>query len=414
MQIALEPRARKFWLLAISMLVATVYMALVTREFVAAHLASRPALASRQRAVKWEAGNADYRHALGSYFALVDPSAAVEQYKAAVQLNPHAARYWLDLAAAYQVLNNPEAQKQALDRAIQADPTTPDVAWEAANLSLVQGDTEKALREFRVVLQNDPYLPLAALQRCWMANPDVDTLLQQVVPPRVEAYLAFLDLLMAKKETVGTVKVWSALMQLHQHFESRSAIDYIKYLILQREVEQARSVWQQAADMLGLSAYLPSPKNLIVNGTFSLDVLNGGFDWQYRKQPSVTLTLDPSDFHGGHRSLSIVFDGPGVSDAGVYQLISVQPNTSYEFSGYFKAGEIEGAGGPRFAIQDLYSEKMYLESDELKNAGFWKPVIGEFTTGPETKLLVLRVARVPTGSPIRGKLWIDDFHLSQK
>jgi len=57
---------------------------------------------------------------------------------------------------------------------------------------------------------------------------------------------------------------------------------------------------------------------------------------------------------------------------------------------------------------------MYLESDELKNAGFWKPVIGEFTTGPETKLLVLRVARVPTGSPIRGKLWIDDFHLSQK
>ncbi|PYX71505.1 MAG: hypothetical protein DMG72_16910 [Acidobacteria bacterium] len=325
MQIALEPRARKFWLLGISMLVATVYMALVTREFVAAHLASRPALASRQRAVKLEAGNADYRHALGSYFALVDPSAAVEQYKAAVQLNPHAARYWLDLAAAYQVLNNPEAQKQALDRAIQADPTTPDVAWEAANLSLVQGDTEKALREFRVVLQNDPHLRLAALQRCWVASPDVDTLLQRVVPAQVEAYLAFLNLLMAKKETVGTVKVWSALMQLHQHFESRSAIDYIKYLILQREVEQARSVWQQAADMLGLSAYLPSAKNLIVNGTFSLDVLNGGFDWQYRQQPSVTLTLDPSDFHGGHRSLSIVFDGPGVSDAGVYPLISFRP-----------------------------------------------------------------------------------------
>ena len=53
---------------------------------------------------------------------------------------------------------------------------------------------------------------------------------------------------------------------------------------------------------------LPARNNLIVNGDFSLDVLNGGFDWQYQKQPSVTLTLDPSDFHGGHRSLLITFE----------------------------------------------------------------------------------------------------------
>ena len=151
-----------------------------------------------------------------------------------------------------------------------------------------------------------------------------------------------------------------------------------------------------------------------MNGTFGLDILNGGFDWQYLKQPGVSLALDPSAFHGGYRSLSITFDGPGVTDAGIYQFIAVQPNTEYEFSGYFKAGEIEGAGGPRFAIHDVYSTKTYFESDDLKDAEFWKPVNADFTTGPETKLLVLRVARVPAGSPIRGKLWIDDFQLVQK
>jgi len=32
-------------------------------------------------------------------------------------------------------------------------------------------------------------------------------------------------------------------------------------------------------------------------------------------------------------------------------------------------------------------------------------------TGPETHTLVLRIARVPAGSPIRGKLWIDGLRL---
>ena len=117
------------------------------------------------------------------------------QYQAAVQLNPHSARYWFDLAGAYQVLGDTANQTAALERAIQADSMTPDVAWEAANLYLVQGENEKALREFRVVIANDPSLAEAAIQFCWRIEPDVDALLRDVVPPRNDAYAAFLNLL---------------------------------------------------------------------------------------------------------------------------------------------------------------------------------------------------------------------------
>jgi len=128
----------------------------------------------------------------------------------------------------------------------------------------------------------------------------------------------------------------------------------------------------------------------------------------------VTLTLDPSDFHSGNRSLLITFDGPGVSDAGIRQFVAVQPDTLYQFSAYFKNGEMEGAGGPHFTIQDVYTLKVLYDSDDLKEAGFWKSVGGEFTTGEDCKLVVLRIRRVPEGSPIRGKLWVDDFHLAAK
>src|SRR5216684_2617427 len=323
MEILLNSAGRKRLAIGASVALSLAYVLMAGRFFVASAFGEKPELASLQRAARLDAGNADYRNHLGRYYALVarDPGAAIEPYRAAVQLNPHSARYWFDLASAYQVLGDMGGQTSALEHAIEADPTTPDVAWEAANLYLVQGENEKALREFRVVLGNDPSLAGPAIQFCWRITPDVDVLLRDVVPARADAYVAFLSLLMAKQETAATAKVWNALMQVHQPFELRSVFEYFRYLVQHKDVDQAVLVWQQGAGRFGLASYLPSASNLIVNGNFSLDVLNGGLDWQYQKQQSVALTLDQSEFHGGRRSLLISFDGPGVVDAGIAQMV---------------------------------------------------------------------------------------------
>ena len=416
MRILLPSLARKASLLLPSFVLATVFTGVAATEYLAAYFSAKPGLASLQRAVRLQPGSADYRYRVGRYFFLGErsPEAAVQAYQAAVALNPYKARYWFDLAAAYELLGNTDQQKDALEHALKADPTTPNLAWEAANLYLVLGETDAAMREFRVVLENDPYLPSAALQRCWRAKPDVEALLRDVIPPTPGVYWSFLDFLISRKETAAAAKVWAQLAQLRQPIEAGWAFAYIQYLIGQGEVDQARLVWQQAASLCGLSAYQPSSENLVINGDFSLNVLNGGFDWLYHPSRDVRLRLDPTQFQSGQRSLSIVFDSRGIEDAGIRQLIPVQPNATYDFSAYFKAEDIQGAGGPRFAIQDLYKESTYFVSDELKDADFWKPVNGTFTTGPDTKLLVLRVQRFPAGSPIKGKLWIDSVRLVQK
>ncbi len=500
-----------------------VYVLVAARLFVASlygeiSAGEIPKLASLQRAAHLDPSNADYRDVLGDYYAQAgDLEKAIAHYTAATNLDPHSARYWLDLANAYLVLGDRYLSNQtlALEHAVDADPTRPDVAWEAANFYLVQGNDEKALREFRVVMANDPTKAGDAIRLCWHIKPDVDGLLRDAVPPRPEADIAFLTLLMTPKkidlstttppanpsgkrwvytlaaadpragsnawanasvslsgyaagatgnnvaaaivastpntieienstgtatntgtpvlmisravsdsavaatgstnrETEATAKVWAALMDARQPFEQRNVYGYIKYLIDHRDMEQARLVWEEAAPRFGLSAYLPTPRNLIVNGDFSLDVLNGGFDWQYEKLPSVTLTLDPSDFRSGTRSLLIAFDGPGVSDAGIHQFIAVRPSTTYDFSAYYKSGDFEGAGGPHISIQDAVSRAVLYDSDELRERGYWKLVSREFTTPDDCRLLDLRVRRLPEGSPIRGKLWVDDFSLVAK
>jgi hypothetical protein len=60
---------------------------------------------------------------------------------------------------------------------------------------------------------------------------------------------------------------------------------------------------------------------------------------------------------------------------------------------------------------DAGSGKQYFASDDLKDADFWKQISGTFTTGPDARLLILRIQRVPSQSPIRGKLWIDGLRL---
>jgi tetratricopeptide (TPR) repeat protein len=406
---------RRRWQFAASLaFFGVAYLLLAGKEFAASVLAARAELTPLQRAVRLSPGNADYRHRLGRYLALVagDPQAAIESLSAAVTLNSYDARYWFDLAAAYQVAGDVASQRVALDRALQAEPTAPDVAWEAANFFLIDGDVDRALRELRVVIENDTELVDAALNSCWRVRPDTDALLRDVVPARPDSLIAFLNLLRAKQETDGAITVWDHLTQLHQAFEPRFLFEQVTYLIGARRPEAASAAWEQAADTLGLTAYLPNDDNLIVNGDFSLDILNGGFDWTYVNRPGVKPLLDPSDFREGHRSLSLTFEGPGINDAGIQQLIPVHGSTTYDFLAYYKSADFEGAGGPQIVLRDAYTGAPLYASDPLKDADFWKEVHSKITTPDSTRLLVLAIERFPAGSPIRGKLWLDGFELA--
>jgi hypothetical protein len=411
MQLQLRHPAKKLAVVAALSLLAASYFTLTTAAFLAAHFSTEPDSAHLKRAAWLDPGNAEYRYRIGRYELLAgqSPQAAIPWLEAATALNPHSAKYWLDLAIARQSLGDTVSERPALAHALAADPRTPEVAWQAANLYLAQGSLDDAMREYRVVMENDPSLAAQAINLCWKMHPDIESLLRSVIPPNV--YASFLDFLVSNNETAAAAKTWEKIFLSQQALERPALFAYMRHLIEHQEVAQATMVWQQATNISGLAAYQPSSENILINGDFSLEVLNGGFDWLYQPTPGVSLALDPNDAHSSSRSLRIIFDGPGIADAGIRQLVPVDPNTSYEFSGFYKAQDMDGAGGPKFAIQDLYTETSFFMSDDLRDSDFWRRIDGAFTTGPDTHLLLLRIARIPAGSPIRGKLWIDGLQL---
>ena len=411
MEYELRHSARKFWIAIAFLGLTTAYLGIVTVHYLAEYFSESSEESDLIRATRLDPGDAVSFHNIGriELLARARPQMALPWLETATRLNPHMASYWVDLALARQAVGETALERQDLLYALEAAPRTPEIAWQAANLFLAQGSPDDAMNAFRLVIENDPPITSLAIETCWKVHPDVEFLLNNVIPPNAdETFLGFLR----SRNQPAAATVWEKMYSLQQPISRPHLFEYIRDLVAHQQAAQAALVWRQAASMAGLSAYQPSPQNLLVNGDFSLEILDGGFDWMHQKTRGVTLALDPNETHSSARSLRIIFDGPGIEDAGIRQLVPVEPNTPYEFSAFYKAQEMDGAGGARFALQDLYRETSFFMSEDLQNADFWKKVSGSFVTGPETRLLVLRLAREPAGSPIRGKLWLDGLQLA--
>jgi tetratricopeptide (TPR) repeat protein len=416
MQIELRSRVQRFSFGAACLLGAAIYLQLALRAFVASHLAGSLDPPKIQKAIQLEPANAEYRDLLARNLALSGASLdeAISGYRTATRLNPYEARYWLDLAGAYQFAERTREQAESVEHAVEADPTTPHVAWEAANFFLVQGDRKKALGYFRVVLANDPGAVDSTLQLCWRATGDATEMLDDALPPRPDLYLSFLGLLIDKQEVTAAENVWNRLIKLQRTFSAKLALPYFRFLIAKQEVEAAKTAWKQLAGVdTSLEPYLPSRQNLVINGGFEEKLLNGGFDWWYQSYVHAALAIDTNEFHSGTRSLSVTFDGYSVPEVQLVQFIPVKPNTAYEFSAEARTEDIDTASGPRFALVDASTNSACVLTEDTLGTTPWRLHEARFQTGPNTNLLALKIVRDPPAPLIRGKLWIDDVRLTE-
>jgi hypothetical protein len=412
MQIPLATPAAKALFLIPSLIAVALYFGLAASQYAAYISAERADLKGLQFSARLEPSNAQYQDQLGQLFSWILRLPEAEgAFQKAVTLNPGHVSYWLHLAAAEQALGDLRNQRGALLRAIAVDPKSPYVAWQIASTDFSEGNFRAAFPEFRTALAGDPSFAWDVIARCWAVQPDVNVLLRDALPASPGIYSSFLEFLLAKHDTEPAATVWKQIVQLGQPVRLSEVMDYIRYLIARRQPGQAGMIWRQAAPLCDLRSYQPSQQNLIVNGNFSSNILNGGFDWTYEKRSDVFLEVDPTQPHARFPSLLLAYDSGGLEDSGLHQMIVVDPNTTYHFSAYFKTQTLEGAGGAQFVLQDFYTEQLYFQSDNLKDSADWKPVYGNFKSGAATHLLLLRIKRVPGGAAIRGKLWIASVRL---
>ncbi len=396
-----------------SVLWIATYNFFIFRGYMAHRFSARADQASLVRGVDLEPRDARIHDLLGRYllFNAQDPSAAVVAMRQAVALNPYNASYWLDLAQGDLTSGAQTEYKHAINRALAADPTTPEVAWNAANLMVFQGDIEHALPEYAVVFNHSPRLVPAALSQCWQIFHSTDKIFP-ILPRDPFVYLQFLHLLTSAEETDAAAQVWTALLGMNKKFDFHDGLFYIDYLLGNRKVEQAAEAWRQLSLSSPQLASYSQPGNLVVDGTFSENILNAGFDWHYVQKTGTTVLLDSNEYYGAraNRSISITYTDMN-DDPGLYQYVAAKPDTMYRLSAWVKSDDLQAANGPALGAVDAYDNREYATTDVTLGTTTWHEVWKDFKSGPETRLITIRILRNPANTAMRGRFWIDDVRM---
>jgi tetratricopeptide (TPR) repeat protein len=374
-----------------------------------------------RKAIHWDPGNAEYyferAHVLQASLEAADIDEVIRLYETATRLDPDRAQYWAALGSGYEWAGREEEARRAYERARQLFPNSPDINWKLGNFYIRAEKFQEALQAFRRTVSGDPEMRRPAFDLVWRAGLDAQIILQEMIPADRQVLLAYLNYLVEMHRVDEAGPVWARLLEQKGRLEPRVAFPYLDALIEHQQADRLKSAWTALIEQSASGMYHRSlDGNRITNGSFEGEILNGGLDWRVDAIEGAVVAVDSLTFFDGAHSLRIRFDGKhNVDYAHVRQYVPVEPNTLYRFIAYIRAQEITSDSGPRFEITDASdASKLSVSTEGVLGTLGWSPQQLEFRTGPETRLLLVRVVRLPSrrlDGRVSGTVWIDRLSL---
>lgn len=414
------PRTKKVLIIALGLGFLSIYPGRAVKVYLAQSLADSAQGENRitglERSIRLAPDDAEFPHLLGLRLSASDQDdqGAIANLRQAAALNPNRGHYWLDLASVYQVTGNVGKEDEAVQSALNAEPTNPEIAAEAGRFFLASGDRDRAFRLFRQALEQDPDGVDAILRVLWPNTQDVILILHQAIPPNPELQLAFLRMITAANDMNAASQVWQYIVAAGKTFPPRLSFFYFDYLLKERDVAGFDHDWHALASLAPeMQAYLPNG-NLIVNASFEQPLLNSGFDWRHEPADHIAVGIDDNVAHSGIHSLSLTYDGSPAYEAGWTQFVPVQPDSVYEFGFWIKCENVTTSSGPRIVLVDAFSGASLLLTDDVLDTHPWQEIKGTFHVPAETDLLEVKITRAPANTRIRGRVWFDDLRLIKK
>ena len=375
-------------------------------------------------AVRLEPSNPEFWFRLGHYqqFNLEQPDvvAAVESYQKAVALNPGYTEAWLDLGTAYELDGNPAAARDAFLRAKKTYPASADVAWRYGNFLLREGTLPEALAELRLALQADPRRAGAVFSRVYRADPDIDQILNNLLPPIPEVYVDAIAEAVDSQQLAVAQTMWMRLMKLNPHLKLWQFEKFVGALQAHRDYAAAREVWDQGTSTMNLPPLIQPRDSVLWDPSFESGLSNIAFAWSFRSLvEGVHAEIDTNEKLSGKQSLRLTFDGkhdPGADLACASGVVT--PGTKYLFSGWVKSKDLTGDQGVRFHLRSIGNNQVPLESTrEIHGTTPWSSIEQDWTAGSGVHLVEVCVSREPSTNAdihISGDAWVDDVTLVPK
>jgi tetratricopeptide (TPR) repeat protein len=369
-----------------------------------------------------EPDNAENWYLLGRYwqYTLDEPDAthAIQNYRHSLSLNPNSADTWLDLAAVYESEGNLDSARDAFLHARSAYPFSAAVSWRYGNFLLRQNEIPGAFAEIRNAVYADPKRSAEAFSRSWRVAPDVNSILDTVLPPNRDGYLAVIRELGADDQFSAALTVWHRLVAIQPSLRLSDAIPFADLLIQKQHIGDARGVWNDALRLSNIQQNLDPAGSVLWDGGFETGVNGGGFAWFFPFPSSGVRTgYDPRQRHSGKYSLRVTFDGRhNPNFDGVCTNAEVRPETTYRLSAWVRTQSLTSDQGVRVRLSWHAESRTgsFLNTNDVLGTQPWTPLEIPWTSGKDVRyarVCVLRNASAKFDSQIQGTAWIDDVTL---
>jgi len=419
-EITLEGKGPRLALLIAALAAALFFSYQAVRLWIADHRINSDRLAAIESGAALEPGDAEAWDVLGRFrqldFVAGDPNEAIKDFQRAIYDNPLSAYYWMNLAGAYEATGNVSEARNAFERAQTVYPLSAQVAWNYGNFLLREQQWAEGYAQIQLAVRADPTLLPLAVSRTWRSNHDVDTLLNQVLPADVNAYLETLDFFASIHEAEPGLKVWRRLMSLGKPVALARSFSFLDELIREDLSADARRIWREALTAAGLPHEDPGNGSLIWDGNFTGDFPNGGLGWRWNNPLGATIDFDAPP--PGRSGRSVRLDFGGGSNLGVeypLEYVPVEPNRTYHFHAYLRTEGISTESGMRFAIYDPnHTGIVPVETENLTGDNSWTTAQLAVSTGAQTHFLVVHLYRGRSRlfeNKLSGTAWIADVSL---
>src|SRR6267142_4071171 len=317
MILRLSSNAQRRVLVVASLALALFLSYFSIRNAFAAHYAGMQTVEGFERAVRLEPADAQNWYLLGRYwqYNLEDPDAAhaIRSYLSALSFNPGSSDTWLDLATTYESEGNFTAARDAFLHAKRVYPLSPEVSWRYGNFLLRQRELEPAFAEMRRAVEADPGRGAEAFSRSLRVEPNIEKILDRILPPIGEVYVDMIWDQITDGQTDIALKVWDRLVAIHPRVPLRDVFPLVGALRKSKRITDARRVWDQAVLVAGMADLQGPPGSVLWDGGFESGVTGGGYSWLFPEGlRNVQISIDAQEKHTGNHSLRLGFDGKSI------------------------------------------------------------------------------------------------------
>jgi tetratricopeptide (TPR) repeat protein len=385
------------------------------------HFAGLQTLEGIERAIRLEPDDARNWYLLGRYwqYNLEDPDGqrAIRAYLSALSLNPRSAEIWLDLATAYELEGSLSLARDAYLQAKRAYPLSPEVSWRYGNFLLRQRELEPAFAEMRHAVEADPKRGAEAFSRSLRVEPNIDKILDRILPPIGDVYVDVIWDQITDGQTDIALKVWDRLVAIHPQLPLRDVYPLVGALRNSKRMTDARRVWDQAVVIAGMADNQGPPGSVLWDGGFESGVTGVGYSWFFPEGlRNVQFSIDAQEKHSGNHSLRLTFDGKSiVTSTDICHYVPVHPSTSYRFSAWVKTKAVTTDQGVRFQLRSLGTQDAsVMVTPEVHGSEPWTRLEIPWYSGKdvqEVQVCLVRFLSDQIENKIKGTTWVDDVSL---